>query len=101
MAISLRFIYKHSPTCSLSALAAEQVERFQSQHPDCPVQWLDVFEQRAECQRIERDTGVRHESPQALLFAGDQVVWHASHRRVTAEAMASARDQHAATLPNP
>jgi bacillithiol system protein YtxJ len=96
METPLRFIYKHSPTCSLSALAAEQVTQFQSQRPTCPVQWLDVFAERGECQRIEQETGVRHESPQALLFDGARVVWHASHRRVTAEAMAAALDAHAA-----
>jgi monothiol bacilliredoxin len=33
---------------------------------------------------------VRHESPQALLLAGGEVVWHASHGSIRAEALASA-----------
>lgn len=90
MPSSLRFVYKHSPTCSLSMAAAEEVHAFIAQHPTPPVEQLDVFADRPACQAIERDTGVQHESPQVLLFDGARVVWHASHRRVTAAAMTAA-----------
>jgi bacillithiol system protein YtxJ len=74
----------------LSQAAEVEVRAFIAAHAHPVVQQLDVFADRPACQAIERDTGVRHESPQVLLFAGDQVVWHASHRRVTAAAMAEA-----------
>jgi len=34
--------------------------------------------------------GVRHETPQALLVRGGQVVWSASHFRVNAEELGKA-----------
>ena len=34
--------------------------------------------------------GVRHETPQALLVRDGQVIWTASHFRVTAQAVAAA-----------
>ena len=34
--------------------------------------------------------GVRHETPQALLVRNGQVIWAASHFRVTAAAVAAA-----------
>lgn len=88
----LRFVYKHSPTCGMSARAKTQVDRFREAHPTAPLEELDVFLDRARCDAIEDATGVRHESPQILLFRGNDVVWHASHGRVTCEAMASAWD---------
>lgn len=87
---SLRLVYKHSPTCELSQAAAREVEAFRAQFAEPAVEQLDVFRDRAMCQEIERITGVRHESPQMLLYDGDTVVWHASHRRVTAAAIAAA-----------
>jgi bacillithiol system protein YtxJ len=84
------FIYKHSPTCGMSARAKTQVDRFRAAHPSVPLEELDVFRDRSRCDAIETDTGVRHESPQILLFNGDDVVWHASHGRVTSDAMLAA-----------
>jgi len=39
---------------------------------------------------IARETAVRHESPQVLLFRDGRVTWSASHGGVTLEAMTSA-----------
>jgi bacillithiol system protein YtxJ len=98
---SLRLVYKHSPTCSLCHVAEREIAAFRAMHAEPPVAQLDVFSDREACQAIERDTGVRHESPQVLLYDGDRVVWHASHRRVTAaavtEAVAAARQGSATT----
>lgn len=87
---ALRLVYKHSPTCSLSAIALDEMDRFRAAHVEPPVEQLDVFADRPRCMAIEAETGVRHESPQVLLYDGDRVVWHASHRRVTAAAVAAA-----------
>jgi bacillithiol system protein YtxJ len=74
------------------------MDRYRRAHPDPAVEQLDVFADRPACVAIETETGVRHESPQVLVFVGDRVVWHASHRRVTADAVAAAVAQarHAA-----
>lgn len=49
---------------------------------------VDVVNQRPVSRKIADDTGVRHESPQALLIApGGKVLWHASHGDVDEESL--------------
>ena len=89
-----RLVFKRSPTCSLSRAAEDAFERFVSAKPDggpdryCRV---DVIAQRDVARKIAEDTGVRHESPQALLLGpGRRVVWHASHRAIHEASLAEA-----------
>lgn len=86
----LHLIYKHSPYCSLSFVAEEQVRRFAGEDNTIPVTMIDVIRQRAMSDAIEDATGIRHESPQVLLVRDGSVAWHASHRRVTAIALEAA-----------
>lgn len=86
-------IYKHSPYCSLSFVAEEQVRRFANESDAIPVTMIDVIRQRAMSDAIEDATGIRHESPQVLLVRNGSVAWHASHRRVTAIAIDAATKQ--------
>ena len=51
---------------------------------------MDVRRHHALGQAVAARTGVRHESPQVLLLAGGGAVWSASHRGVTAAAVAAA-----------
>ncbi len=90
MSDTLRWVFKHSPACPISFAAHREVSAFRAAHPDIPVETLDVFVDRDRCDAIEAATGVRHESPQVLLFEGETVRWHASHRRVTASHMVEA-----------
>lgn len=80
-------IFKHSPTCDLSAMAFQQMSQFTSAHPEVTVTLVDVLDQRLMSQRIERELNLRHESPQAIVMRSGQIVWHGSHRRVTAAAL--------------
>lgn len=52
--------------------------------------WIDVVDQRPLSQGVARRTGVRHESPQALLFTGGRCVWHASHGAITVASLSAA-----------
>lgn len=58
--LDLAVLYKHSPVCGQFA------------------------------REIEERTGIRHESPQAIVMRGGEPVWHASHRGVTQEALTRA-----------
>ncbi len=81
-------IYKHSPTCEISADALDEMHRFLAQAPaGLDVRIVDVLSARPASQLIEARTGIRHESPQVLVIANGDVVWHASHRRITAAAV--------------
>lgn len=80
-------LYKHSPFCGLSALAAQEVETFSEANPDVPVYRVDVIRDRSVSREVAHRLEVRHESPQAFVLKGGEVVWHGSHRAVTADAL--------------
>jgi len=86
----LHIIFKHSPYCGRSVSAEEQVQRYLARPGAVPVATVHVFDQRALSDALETVTGIRHESPQALVVRDGTVQWHASHRRVTDEALAAA-----------
>ena len=80
-------IYKHSPTCGLCTMAAEEVAVFMGANPDVPVYQVDVLRDRPLSLEIERRLEIRHESPQAIVFRRGEPVWDGSHRGVTADAL--------------
>lgn len=84
-------VYKHSPICDLSAGALDEMNLFRAQAPsDLDLRLVDVLSARPASQLFEARTGVRHESPQVLVIKNGIVTWNASHRRITAGAVAAA-----------
>lgn len=75
-------IFKHSTSCSVSASAYRELSRCENE-----VNLVEVQSSRELSNRIESDTGVRHESPQVLVLRNGKVVWKASHWSVTSEAV--------------
>ena len=59
-------------------------------HPDAPTMLVDVIADRATARGIADRCGVRHESPQAILFENGRAAWHVSHRAITSAALAAA-----------
>lgn len=78
-------IFKHSLTCPISASAYSQMEQF-----DGEVALVEVQRARALSTEIENRLGLAHESPQVIVLRGGQVVWNASHFKITARAVAEA-----------
>ena len=76
-------LFKHSPSCGLSAIAYEEVSAFAAENPDVPVRLVDVLNQRSFSNAIESSLRIRHESPQTIVFRQGEPVWHGSHRKVT------------------
>jgi len=77
-------IFKHSQTCPVSWAADRQVNAFQSRFPDAPLFRLTVQQHRELSNQIAAETGVRHESPQILVFRQGAVVSNASHGDISA-----------------
>lgn len=87
------FIFKHSLTCPISSAALREYESFVEQHnADAPPRFTLVEIQKARdvSQAIAERTGVRHESPQALLLRDGQVAWHASHWSIKVDSLQKA-----------
>jgi len=86
-------IFKHSVTCGTSAMAAEQIDSLITGAPlDADVHVIRIQASRAVSSEVERRLRVRHESPQVLLIRDGQVVWNATHFRITAPAVLTALD---------
>jgi bacillithiol system protein YtxJ len=77
-------IFKHSASCSLSAVANEQMQRIVA---EVPVFRLIVQEARILSNAIANRFSIRHESPQLIVFDNGTPVFHTSHRGVTASAL--------------
>ncbi len=80
------WIFKHSSTCWISAEALEEFRAFTADdgfQAGCAL--IEVQTARRLSDELSRRTGVRHESPQALLLRDGQAVWHASHWRIRAD----------------
>jgi len=78
-------IFKHSPTCGVSAQAHEEIGDLLANAPlAVPVYVISVRLQREVSEAVTRRFGIRHESPQVLLVHDGAVLWHASHFRVSA-----------------
>lgn len=71
---------KHSTTCPVSAHAYGEFTSFEN-----PIEryLVKVIENRPVSNEISSDLGIQHESPQAFLIANRDVVWNASHWKIT------------------
>lgn len=81
-------VFKHSTQCDISATAYREVAQAAGRFPGMQINLVRVIESRPVAQEVERRTGVRHESPQVFVLRNGEVAWHASHWRITADALA-------------
>lgn len=84
-------IFKHSTTCGTSAAAREEVEHFVAQTGNAPPCGLVVVQtHRALSNAVAAILDVPHHSPQIFLVIDGHARWHASHWRITSQALAEA-----------
>lgn len=83
-------LFKHSPVCPISSTARDAYQRFCAAHPHAPTMFVDVVAARAVARGIAEACGVRHESPQAIVFERGAPIWHASHGAITVGALEAA-----------
>jgi len=72
-------LFKHSVTCPISAGVYHEVS-----NADADINLIVVQRARDVSNAIAEKTGIRHESPQAIVLKNEEVVYHASHYDVTA-----------------
>jgi bacillithiol system protein YtxJ len=78
-------LFKHSTTCPISASAYKQMSQV-----DGDVSLVVVQRARDVSNEIETRTGIRHESPQAIILRNGAAVWNASHFDITSDAVEKA-----------
>ena len=76
-------LFKHSTTCPISAHAYREMARLDAAATP-PVALVVVQRARELSGEIESVTGVRHESPQAIVLRRGKPVYTASHYDITA-----------------
>lgn len=72
-------LFKHSTTCPISAGVYQEIS-----NADADIHLVIIQNSRDVSNAIARKTGVRHESPQAIVVKNGKVVYQASHYDVTA-----------------
>jgi len=73
-------LFKHSVTCPISSGVYTEVSEVEAD-----VNIIVVQTARHISNEIAGRTGVRHESPQAIVLKNGKAVYHASHYDITAE----------------
>lgn len=73
-------VFKHSVTCPISAEVYREVSAVEAD-----VNLIVVQSARSISNAIAERTGIRHESPQAIILKDGMPVYHASHFDVTAD----------------
>lgn len=82
------FIYKHSNICATSLFALKHVQQVINDLKGRAVFcFIEVRKNREISNLVSEKTGVKHESPQVLIFSGGNVLWNASHGEVRTSAI--------------
>lgn len=83
-------LFKHSNSCPISARAYRQMQDVKT-----PVSIIVVQDERELSSDVAARTGVRHETPQALVLRNGRAVWAASHFDISADAVEQAVRENA------
>lgn len=73
-------LFKHSITCPISTNVFAEVSELNSE-----INLVVMQEARNISNLIAEKTGIRHESPQAIVLRDGKAIYHASHYDITAE----------------
>ncbi|MEM1041997.1 MAG: bacillithiol system redox-active protein YtxJ [Bacteroidota bacterium] len=85
-------LLKHSISCPISAGGQKEFVKLEGDD-DPPLYGLVVQYVRELSNEIAERLDVQHETPQALLISGGEVVYHASHYDISADALRDAARQ--------
>jgi bacillithiol system protein YtxJ len=83
-------LFKHSLTCPVSSAAYQEMSGLGGD-----VSLIVVQRARDVSREVETLTGIRHESPQAIILRNGRAVWNVSHWRITRSAVEEAVREHA------
>ena len=83
------WIFKHSLTCGVSSSAWAEFRRFatDSSEDGAIFAIIEIQNARAVSSAFAERTGVRHQSPQAVLLREARVAWQASHYQINARSL--------------
>lgn len=82
-------VFKHSTRCSISVMSKNRIERKWDVLPEnFDLYFVDLLTYRPLSDAIADELNVEHESPQLLLIAGGECIYHSSHSEISVELLA-------------
>lgn len=81
-------VFKHSNACGISAHIFEEIKTV-----DAEINVVVVQQNRDISNAIERETGCRHQSPQAFVLRNGKAVYQASHYGIDPKAIGQYLEQ--------
>ena len=87
-----QLLFLRDPYCPISQDADDEIRAL-----GVAVPAIDVSQSRELSRLVQETTGIKHESPQAIVIRNGQPSWHASHGAITREAVAAALEPTEAT----
>ncbi len=81
-----RIFFKHSTRCSISSMALHSFEA-NWEGDDAQLYFIDLLRFRELSNALAEQTGVMHQSPQAIVVRNKEVIYHASHSGIDAQAI--------------
>ncbi len=82
-------IFKHSTRCAISSMALNQLENTWSGSQE-NIYFLDLLAHRDVSNQIAEVLNVVHQSPQAIVFQGGEVLYYDSHSNISTRAIEKA-----------
>lgn len=82
-------VFKHSNSCPISAAAYREMQQLENE-----VLLVEVQSAREVSRELADRTGIRHESPQVIVFRNGVAVWNASHYSVNAREVERVLETH-------
>ena len=81
---NLVVIFKHSTRCGISRFALNRFEKEMNiENENIQFYFLDILANRNISNEISTIYGIRHESPQLILFKNGKVLYYASHGNIS------------------
>ncbi len=78
-----QIIFKHSTTCSISAMAKRRLERqWNIEETQAEIHYLDLLSYRSISNKVAADLGVTHQSPQIIIIKNGQAIFDTSHNDI-------------------
>lgn len=84
-------LFKYSMTCVSSVLANKELRALKT---SLPIHTVIVQLDRKVSNAIEKDLGVKHESPQLLILKDGRGIWQATHYHIKKKAVDDAIRQY-------
>lgn len=79
-------LFKHSTRCGLSHEVKDKLEEeWSATNHSALFYYLDILEYRALSDEVEHRWRIAHQSPQLIILSDQEVLFHGSHRSITAK----------------